>query len=252
LKQQARQAGEDIIDFGLGNPDGPAPPHVVDKLVQGIGHIGGLPEIPGRGDLREILNRPPDDVLPTWPCIEPTLETLQSSRGRLHLREGEGGARKLFCGRFQSHRQADRIGLKYFEHACQATCFGRREIERVDVEIAGIPRQGQLGLLATVVSVPEPGRAVVDAGSKVLSSDPLRPRSGGHGLVLGTGSRLARLSEEHGVIAVEPGDRFRVGDRVRVLPNHTCVVSNLRDRLWTARGDSVEGSFAVAARGRVE
>jgi alanine-synthesizing transaminase len=34
LKQQARQAGEDIIDFGLGNPDGPAPPHVVDKLVE--------------------------------------------------------------------------------------------------------------------------------------------------------------------------------------------------------------------------
>jgi alanine-synthesizing transaminase len=34
LKQQARQAGEDIIDFGLGNPDGPAPQHVVDKLVE--------------------------------------------------------------------------------------------------------------------------------------------------------------------------------------------------------------------------
>jgi alanine-synthesizing transaminase len=34
LKQQARQAGEDIIDFGLGNPDGEAPPHVVDKLVE--------------------------------------------------------------------------------------------------------------------------------------------------------------------------------------------------------------------------
>jgi D-serine deaminase-like pyridoxal phosphate-dependent protein len=106
--------------------------------------------------------------------------------------------------------------------------------------------------LATVVSVPEAGRAVVDAGSKVLSSDPLRPRAGGHGLVLGTRSRLVRLSEEHGVIEVAPGDVFRVGDRVRILPNHTCVVSNLRDRLWTARGEKVEGSLAVAARGRVE
>jgi D-serine deaminase-like pyridoxal phosphate-dependent protein len=107
-------------------------------------------------------------------------------------------------------------------------------------------------VLATVVSVPDAGRAVVDAGSKTLSSDPLRPRAGGHGLVLGTRSRLARLSEEHGVIEVEPGDLFRVGDRVRILPNHTCVVSNLRDRLWTVRGETVEGSFAVAARGRVE
>jgi D-serine deaminase-like pyridoxal phosphate-dependent protein len=107
-------------------------------------------------------------------------------------------------------------------------------------------------ILATVVSVPEPGRAVVDAGSKTLSSDPLRPRTGGHGLVLGTRSRLARLSEEHGVIAIEPGDHFQVGDRVRILPNHACVVSNLHDRLITVRGEEVVGSFAVAARGRVE
>jgi D-serine deaminase-like pyridoxal phosphate-dependent protein len=107
-------------------------------------------------------------------------------------------------------------------------------------------------ILATVVSVPEPGRAVVDAGSKTLSSDPLRPRTGGHGLVLGTRSRLARLSEEHGVIAIEPGDHFQVGDRVRILPNHACVVSNLHDRLITVRGEEVVGSFAVAARGRVD
>jgi D-serine deaminase-like pyridoxal phosphate-dependent protein len=107
-------------------------------------------------------------------------------------------------------------------------------------------------VVATVVSVPEARRAVVDAGSKVLSTDPLRPRAGGHGLVLGTGSRLRGLSEEHGVVAAEPGDVFRVGDRVRILPNHACVVSNLRDRLWTVRGETVEGSFPVAARGRVE
>jgi len=109
-----------------------------------------------------------------------------------------------------------------------------------------------LSVLATVVSVPAPERAVVDAGSKTLSSDPLRPRAGGHGLVLGGRSRLDRLSEEHGVIAVAPGDRFRVGDRVRVVPNHACVVSNLHDRLWAVRGDQVETTFAVAARGRVE
>jgi alanine-synthesizing transaminase len=34
LKQQARRAGEDIIDFGMGNPDGATPPHVVAKLVE--------------------------------------------------------------------------------------------------------------------------------------------------------------------------------------------------------------------------
>src|SRR5262249_1354593 len=52
-------------------------------------------------------------------------------------------------------------------------------------------------VLATVISVPAHDRAVVDAGSKTLSSDPLRPKGGGHGFLLGRKSRIARLSEEH-------------------------------------------------------
>jgi alanine-synthesizing transaminase len=36
LKLKARQAGEDIIDFGMGNPDQPSPPHVVDKLIEAV------------------------------------------------------------------------------------------------------------------------------------------------------------------------------------------------------------------------
>jgi D-serine deaminase-like pyridoxal phosphate-dependent protein len=106
-------------------------------------------------------------------------------------------------------------------------------------------------VLATVVSVPAPERAVLDCGSKTLSSDPLRPRGEGHGWILGRKSRLASLSEEHGVVRVEPGESFRVGERVRVLPNHACVVSNLHDRVVLARGDRVEGEWRVAARGRV-
>jgi D-serine deaminase-like pyridoxal phosphate-dependent protein len=107
-------------------------------------------------------------------------------------------------------------------------------------------------VLATVVSVPAPDRAVLDAGSKTLSSDPLRPRAGGHGFVLDSRSRLARLSEEHGVVEVAAGDHFQVGQRVRILPNHACVVSNLHDRVLGVRDGRVEAEWAVAARGRVE
>jgi D-serine deaminase-like pyridoxal phosphate-dependent protein len=108
-----------------------------------------------------------------------------------------------------------------------------------------------LTVLATVVSVPAPGRAVLDAGSKTLSSDPLRPRAEGFGWILGGTSRLARLSEEHGVIDVAPGEVFHVGQRVRVLPNHACVVSNLHDFVTAVRGDRVEARLRVAARGCV-
>jgi D-serine deaminase-like pyridoxal phosphate-dependent protein len=106
-------------------------------------------------------------------------------------------------------------------------------------------------VVATVVSVPAAERAVLDCGSKTLSTDPLRPRPGGHGWILGRRSRLDSLSEEHGVVRVEPGEEFQVGERVRVLPNHACVVSNLHDRIVLVRGDRVEGEWAVAARGRV-
>jgi D-serine deaminase-like pyridoxal phosphate-dependent protein len=106
-------------------------------------------------------------------------------------------------------------------------------------------------VLTTVVSVPAPDRAVVDAGSKTLSTDPLRPREGGYGFVLGRKSRLSRLSEEHGVIDVVPGEPFRVGERVRILPNHACVVSNLHDSLLGVRAGVVETELKVAARGRV-
>ena len=37
LKLRARRAGEDIIDFGMGNPDGAPPQHVVDKLIEAVG-----------------------------------------------------------------------------------------------------------------------------------------------------------------------------------------------------------------------
>ncbi len=114
------------------------------------------------------------------------------------------------------------------------------------------PEDCALTILATIVSVPASNRAVVDAGSKTLSQDTLRPRPNGHGLILGTQTRLVSLTEEHGVARVEPGDRFRVGDRVRILPNHACVVSNLHDRLYGVRNGRVETEFRVAARGKVE
>jgi D-serine deaminase-like pyridoxal phosphate-dependent protein len=109
-----------------------------------------------------------------------------------------------------------------------------------------------MSILATVVSVSGADRAVLDSGSKTLALDQMRPKADGHGLVIGSASRLTSLSEEHGVITVAEGDRFKVGERVRVLPNHACVVSNLHDRIYGVRGENVETVFKVAARGCVD
>ena len=133
---------------------------------------------------------------------------------------------------------------------CRPGNYVYHDASQVSLGVCGL-EDCALTVVATVVSAPAPGRAVLDAGSKTVSSDPLRPQAGGHGFVLGTKSRLSRLSEEHGVIDVAEGDRFVVGQRVRVLPNHACVVSNLHDVIHGVRAGRVERTFAVAARGRV-
>jgi D-serine deaminase-like pyridoxal phosphate-dependent protein len=45
--------------------------------------------------------------------------------------------------------------------------------------------------------------------------------------------------------------RLRTGDLVRVLPNHSCVVSNLVDAVWVEREGGTVEPLPVAARGRI-
>ena len=59
------------------------------------------------------------------------------------------------------------------------------------------------------------------------------------------------MSEEHGNIALSDGADLSIGDRVRILPNHACVVSNLFDEVHLVSGDTVVETIAVAARGKV-
>lgn len=110
-----------------------------------------------------------------------------------------------------------------------------------------------LSVLATVVSRPTPTRAILDAGSKALSSDLAGDKAPGYGIVAGTDLVLARLNEEHGIIEMPAAfDSPRIGDRVRVIPNHACVVSNLFNVVHLVRGDTVVETVPVAARGRVD
>lgn len=107
-----------------------------------------------------------------------------------------------------------------------------------------------LTVLATVVSVPHPQRAVIDAGSKVLTSDLLG--LDGHGHVLGRDDvRIDQLSEEHGRLVSEGPIGLAVGDRVRIVPNHACVVENMLDEVATLRNGRFDGYLPVTARGRV-
>lgn len=107
-----------------------------------------------------------------------------------------------------------------------------------------------LTVLATVVSVPSPNHAIVDAGSKVLTTDLFGQV--GHGHVLGRDDlAIDQLSEEHGRIVSEGPINLTVGERLRIVPNHACVVANMLDRVEGVRGPDLTGPMPVAARGQV-
>ncbi len=107
-----------------------------------------------------------------------------------------------------------------------------------------------LTVLATVVSVPSVHHAVIDAGSKVLTSDLLGLE--GHGHVLGRADLIIdQLSEEHGRLWSDGDINFSVGDTVRIVPNHACVVANMLNHVELVRGDNKVSSAPVVARGQV-
>ncbi len=129
-----------------------------------------------------------------------------------------------------------------------------------------------LTVLARVVSAPAPDRVILDAGSKTLSSDGARGFGGatGHGVVLAgaqpsngpldfTAAQRAddtlsidRLSEEHAVVSVRAGAAAPApGDLVRIVPNHSCVVSNLVDQAWLVEADAIT-PLPILARGRIQ
>lgn len=107
-------------------------------------------------------------------------------------------------------------------------------------------------VLATVVSRPTATRAVLDAGSKALTSDLLGFSDYGEIESL-PGARIVSLSEEHAVVDLSAcrGALPQVGDRVKIIPNHTCVISNLFDRMVFHRNGVVSRVEEVAARGTV-
>ena len=110
-------------------------------------------------------------------------------------------------------------------------------------------------VVATVVGRPEATRAVIDAGSKVLTSDRLivSDPDTTFGSVAGhPGASVTRLSEEHGLVELPPNTDMRVGDRVAIVPNHICPVINLTDSVSVIADGVFAERWLVAARGRVQ
>jgi D-serine deaminase-like pyridoxal phosphate-dependent protein len=116
-----------------------------------------------------------------------------------------------------------------------------------------------LKILATVVSKND-DYYIVDAGSKILSSD-----TGAHGSGVDIGFGYAyplekydkqgdflvvcRLSEEHGFLKRNKTINLSIGQKVLILPNHSCAVINLADYVTAVYPNGNFQQWPIAARG---
>jgi D-serine deaminase-like pyridoxal phosphate-dependent protein len=113
-----------------------------------------------------------------------------------------------------------------------------------------------LRVVTMVVSHAARDRAVIDAGSKTLTTDQGahgQITAGGYGTIVGREDiHIERLSEEHGWLRLDPaGSDVEIGDTLEIVPVHACPVANLAHELTVVRDDAVVGRWAVAAAGRV-
>lgn len=115
-----------------------------------------------------------------------------------------------------------------------------------------------LTVLARVVTTHAPDRLILDCGSKTLTTDLARGGNpAGYGAVMASIDAtepdnsliIERLSEEHATVRSLQPSRLAPGDLVRVVPNHSCVVSNLMDYVWLVEGGEVIEQIDVSARG---
>lgn len=107
-----------------------------------------------------------------------------------------------------------------------------------------------VAVYSTVVSRAGAERGILDAGSKIFTSDQFGQK--GFGLVLEhPDAAINALSEEHGFLELSAcASKPAIGEVVRVVPNHVCAVVNMVDRLVAVRGGEIVGEIEVTARGR--
>jgi D-serine deaminase-like pyridoxal phosphate-dependent protein len=147
-------------------------------------------------------------------------------------------------GMFETHESPVITELRagtyvYGDRACIA--HGTARVEDVALRVR-----------ATVVSRPTERRAILDAGSKALTTDPVEAEGeDGYGMIVERpGARIVELFEEHALVELSPAEPdLAIGDEVTILPNHACGTTNMHDELLAHRSGRPVGIWRVQARG---
>lgn len=189
------------------------------------GNLYGAPPAEQETRVQEMLGRlcavrdSIDRTLPIWPGCSVTARLIT----------------RLAAGRVQ----AVRPGAYVFGDLALTRMTGVMSTENVALHV-----------LATVVDKPEPGLALIDAGSKTFSSD--RTPDGISALASdGRDLAVVRVNEEHGYVRGKDVDALQIGERIVFTPAHVCTVVNLTDDVVVTEHGKVVDTWRVEARGRI-
>ena len=124
------------------------------------------------------------------------------------------------------------------------------DMNQVDLGVARVEDVAAT-ILATVISTPGPGRAIVDAGSKALATQ-IKVISAGFGFVKGDpGAIIDNVNDEHGYLNLTHAERgVRIGDKIELIPPRVCTALNLYDELYLVEEGEVVEVCRVTGRGK--
>ncbi|MBM3188450.1 MAG: D-TA family PLP-dependent enzyme [Chloroflexi bacterium] len=193
--------------------------------------IVGLPGL----DLRGIMTYP--SFLEAKPFLQHTVALFQEAGLPCEVISGGGTGHEAYSK----------------EIGCTETRSGSYAYEGM-TRVQGFedlaPDRCALRVLTTVVSVPTADRLIIDGGQKTFEAYPPVP----YGLVIEQPeARIYAMSVEHGHVDISQcSHRFRVGEKLSVIPRHQGKVTNMHDEVYGVRNGQVVLRWEVKGRGKVK
>lgn len=107
-----------------------------------------------------------------------------------------------------------------------------------------------LTVISTVVCKPDAHTVIADVGTKNLTSDECHHRKGFGFVPEHPEVEIYALNEEHAFLRTEQDNPLQIGDKIAIIPNHACVVTNLVDEVYGFRDGSFDHMLCIDARGK--
>lgn len=110
-------------------------------------------------------------------------------------------------------------------------------------------------VLSTVISKPTDERVILDVGAKGITMQTRIKgicKTEGLGYIKNYGVNIDKVYDEHGIIYNrEFRDKIQIGDKVEIIPNHICPVSNLYDKAYLVSEGNVLEEVSILGRGKL-